>query len=410
MAHVYPFAAVRPPKEKAAEISAPPYDVLNKDEAAELATGRPLSFLHVSRAEIDLPPDMDIHSSAVYAKAAENYKHLKTQGPLNQDLTEIFYVYSLKMGEHCQTGIVAAPSVDDYDADVIRKHEKTRKEKEDDRTSHMLALHAQTGPVFLTYRDVPEISQIVQTTTQAEPIFDFTSSDQVQHTGWRIKQQHTHQLRQLFEKVPQLYIADGHHRAASASRAREKLRKSNPGHRGTESYNRFLAVIFPASQLRILAYNRVVADLNGWTEEQFLNKLKEKFQVAQSDQRTPATPGTFCMFLRQNWWQLKYKKNSGDLSPVNKLDVNILQNEVLEPLLGIDDPRTNPRIDFVGGIRGPQALENEVSSGRAMIAFSLYPTTVEALMEISDAGEVMPPKSTWFEPKLRDGLFIHELE
>jgi uncharacterized protein (DUF1015 family) len=410
MADIRPFAAVMPPRDRAQKVAEPPYDVMSADEARRLADGNPLSFLRVSRAEIELPPETDPHCEEVYERALANYRRLCREAPMAPDTRPRYYVYSLLMNRHRQTGIVAAPTVDDYDAGVIRKHERTRPDKEDDRTRHILALRSQTGPVFLTYRDVADIDAIVARTVTEAPCFDFVASDGIQHTGWRVTDRDTDLLRRAFAAVPRLYIADGHHRAASASRVRATLRKANRRHSGREEYNAFLAVIFPASQLRILPYNRAVADLQGRSAAAFLDALGgTPFRVAPAASSAPTQNGTVHMYLDGRWHALSFVGDRDSVSPVDALDVSLLQKHILGPLLGIDDPRTSKRIDFVGGIRGTSELERRVASAAAAVAFSLFPTTVAQLMAISDAEQIMPPKSTWFEPKLRDGLFIHDL-
>lgn len=406
MATIRGFRAERPPKEKAALVSAVPYDVVNTEEARQLAADNPLSFLHVSRPEIDLPDGTDIYSDAVYQKAADNFEKLKSAAPLSVEQTPSVYVYRLRMGEHEQTGIAACCSVDEYDTDIIRKHERTRKDKEDDRTRHIITLRAQTGPVFLTYRGRDEINALVERTKASEPLCDFTAPDGVAHTIWRVSD--AEQLIREFEQVPLLYIADGHHRAASASRARAALKTENPAHTGDEEYNYFLTVLFPADQLRILAYNRTVKDLNKMTAAELLSKLSDHFEVGQATSPEPERKGEISMYIEGRWNRLTIPPDSIDAGdPISSLDVSVLQERVLDPLLAIKDVRTDKRIDFVGGIRGTSALEQAVDEGRAAVAFSLYPVTVEELMAIADANEIMPPKSTWFEPKLRDGLLTH---
>ncbi|HST21573.1 MAG TPA: DUF1015 family protein [Blastocatellia bacterium] len=410
MATIRGFRAERPPKEKAELVSAVPYDVVNTEEARQIAADNPLSFLHVSRPEIDLPDGTDIYSDAVYQKAAENFEKLKSAAPLSVEATPSVYVYRLRMGEHEQTGIAASCSVDEYDEDIIRKHERTRKDKEDDRTRHIITLRAQTGPVFLTYRGRDEINALVERTKASDPLTDFTAADGVAHTIWRVSDADQQQLVQEFEQVPLLYIADGHHRAASASRARAALKAENSNHTGDEEYNYFLTVLFPADQLRILAYNRTVKDLNKMTADEFTSKLSDRFEVEQADASTPARKGEICMYLEGRWHRLTIPPGSVNADdPISSLDVSVLQERVLDPLLAIKDVRTDKRIDFVGGIRGASALEQSVNEGRATVAFSLYPVTVEELMAIADANEIMPPKSTWFEPKLRDGLLTHSI-
>jgi uncharacterized protein (DUF1015 family) len=407
MATIRPFRALRPPTEQAAAVSAVPYDVVNTAEARALAAGNPLSFLHVSRPEIDLPDGTDIHSDTVYAKAAENFEKLKDTAPLFIEDAPSLYVYRLRMGEHTQTGIAACCSIDEYDADIVRKHERTRKDKEDDRTRHMLTLRAQTGPVFLTYRGRDDINDLVIRAQQQEPLYDFTAPDGVTHTIWRVASGDRDLLSEAFQAVPLVYIADGHHRAASASRARAELR-TNPHHDGGEEYNFFLTVLFPADQLQILPYNRVVKDLSGMSADQFLKALSAKFDIADAASPSPSQKSEICMYMGGRWRRLTLPTGTTNpIDPISSLDVSVLQERVLDPLLGITDVRTDKRIDFVGGIRGAKALEEMVDDGRAAVAFSLYPVTVDELMAIADANEIMPPKSTWFEPKLRDGLLSH---
>jgi uncharacterized protein (DUF1015 family) len=407
MATIRAFRALRPPAERAASVSAVPYDVVNTGEARALAAGNPLSFLHVSRPEIDLPEGTDVYSDAVYSKAAGNFEKLRAEAPLFTEDTPSLYAYRLRMGEHEQTGIAACCSVDEYDADIVRKHERTRKDKEDDRTRHILALRAQTGPVFLTYRGRDEINDLVLRAQQEEPLYDFAAADGVAHTIWRIGQADRDRLIEAFQAVPLVYIADGHHRAASASRARAEL-SANPDHDGGEEYNFFLAVLFPADQLRILPYNRVVKDLNGMPASQFLGKLSKKFDIADAVSPSPREKGEICMYIQGRWHKLTLTPGTTNpIDPLSSLDVSVLQERVLEPLLGITDLRTDKRIDFVGGLRGTAALEEMVNDGRAAVAFSMYPVTVDALMAIADQNDSMPPKSTWFEPKLRDGLLSH---
>jgi len=409
MAHVLPFPATVPARDVAELVSAPPYDVVNAEEATVLADGNPLSFLRVSRPEIELPPGTDAHGDIAYAKGAANYERLKATAPMVRDAEPHYYIYSLVMNGHRQTGVVATPAVDDYDNGVIKKHEKTRQDKEDDRTRHILTLSSQTGPVFLTYPDNGRLLGIADTVMTAEPLFDFVAPDGIAHTIWRVPLDYSAAIQSLFETVPALYIADGHHRAAGASRARAKRRDANPGHTGHEEYNRFLCVIFPSSQLRILPYNRVIEDLNGRAPEQLIAQIGTTFNVCPCTEAAPSSPGNVCMYLGGRWYAMAYKGTTDGLSPVDSLDVSLLQANVLAPLLGIDDPRTSCRIDFVGGIRGTAELEKRVDSGEMAVAFSMFPTTVEQLMAISDADQIMPPKSTWFEPKLRDGLLAHDI-
>lgn len=413
MAVIKPFKALRPTKQNVHLVASVPYDVINKEEAKQLAENNPLSFLHVTRSEIDMPDNVDVYSKEVYLKAKENLDKLIKDAPLVYDETPHFYIYRLIMNGRAQTGIAATFSVDDYDNDVILKHEKTRKVKEDDRTNHIITTNAQTGVVFLTYRGVNTINNLVNRTMHdVSPDYDFTAPDGIQHTVWVIPEEHNNFIISEFAKIKKLYIADGHHRAKSASRAREEKRKLNPSHTGSEEYNYFIAVIFPSDQLQILPYNRVVSDLNKLSKEDFLNAVSEKFEVSTADEKEPKRQREFCMYLEHQWYLLRARDSvlaslSLEKSVGEKLDVSILQNFLLNPVLGIDDPRTNTRIDFIGGIRGTKELEKLVDTGKAAVAFSLYPVSLDDLMNISDAGEIMPPKSTWFEPKLRDGLLIH---
>ncbi len=408
MATVKPFRALRPNPEQAAAVSAVPYDVVNTEEAWALAANNPLSFLHVSRPEIDLPDGTDIHSEEVYAKAKTNFINLTAEAPLIVEDDASFYLYKLKMGHREQTGLVASCSIDEYDADIICKHERTRKDKEDDRTQHMLALGAQTGPVFMAYRNDKRISSILAAILSATPLFDFTAPDGVGHTIWKLPVELNPQLTEAFAAVPNFYIADGHHRAKSASRARQELRGSNPIHNGNEEYNFFQCVLFPDDQLSILAYNRSVKDLNGISPEALLEAIRYSFVVTEAANPVPSEHGNFAMYLDGKWYGLKLKSEATQpLSLIDRLDVSILQDRLLAPILGIADVRTDKRIDFIGGIRGTQELEKLVNEGKAAVAFSMYPTSLDELFSVSDAGEIMPPKSTWFEPKLRDGLLSH---
>jgi len=413
MAVIRPFKALRPTKGKAQLVASVPYDVVDREEAKHFAEGDPLSYLHITRSEIDLPDVKDVYSKEVYLKAKENLNKIIELAPLKVDQKPHFYLYRLIMDGRAQTGICATFSVDDYDNDVILKHEKTRKVKEDDRTNHIITTEAQTGVVFLTYRGVKTVNELVdKTMKEVKPEYDFTSPDGIQHTVWIMPDEYNEMIENEFAKVHKLYIADGHHRAKSASRAKEEKMKANPHHTGSEEYNYFIAVIFPADQLKILPYNRVVFDLNGLTKADFMNSVADKFSITPTTEKEPKTKNTFCMYLDKEWFLLKPRDSvfaslSLEKSVGEKLDVSILQNFLLNPVLGIDDPRTNTRIDFIGGIRGTKELEKLVDSGKAVVAFSFYPVGLDDLMNISDAGEVMPPKSTWFEPKLRDGLLTH---
>ncbi len=413
MAIIRPFRALRPTKDKAHLVASVPYDVVSREEAVQHAQGNPLSYLHITRSEIDLPDVKDVYSKLIYIKAKENLNKIISEAPLKIDENPSFYLYRLIMDGRTQTGICATFSVDDYDNDVILKHEKTRKVKEDDRTNHIITTEAQTGIVFLTYRGIKTVNELVEKTIgEAKPEYDFTAPDGIQHTVWILPQVYNHFIIDEFKKVDKLYIADGHHRAKSASRAREEKQKANPKHNGMEEYNFFIAVIFPEVQLKILPYNRVVFDLNGMSKDDYLNAVSEKFEIDLAEEKEPKSPKQFCMYLDRKWYLLKPRDSvlaslSLEKSVGEKLDVSILQNFLLNPVIGIDDPRTNNRIDFIGGIRGTHELEKLVNSGKAAVAFSLYPVSLDDLMNISDAGEVMPPKSTWFEPKLRDGLLTH---
>jgi uncharacterized protein (DUF1015 family) len=408
VAVIHPFRALRPPAEKVSEVASPPYDVVSTEEALSLAADNPLSFLHVSRPEIDLPEGTDIYADPVYRKAAENFEKLIRECPLEMDETESLYLYRLIMNDHEQIGIVACCSVNEYDNGTIRKHERTRRDKEDDRTRHILTLSSQTGPVFLTYRAKDEIDAMVLETTATAPLYDFTAPDGIQHTIWHAPD--PVRFVQAFRDVLYLYIADGHHRAASASRARAELKERSFSHTGDEEYNFFLTVIFPDNQLKILPYNRVVRDLGEQTPGEFFLKVKTKFNVTEDAEPVPAQPGQWSMYFVKRWYGLTLKEELPKTDdPVATLDVSVLQDKLLDPILGIKDVRTDKRIDFIGGIRGTEELERLVDSGKAAVAFSLYPTTVEELIRVSDVGSIMPPKSTWFEPKLRDGILIHNI-
>jgi uncharacterized protein (DUF1015 family) len=408
VAVIRPFQALRPPAERAEWVASVPYDVVNTNEARELAANNPLSFLHVSRPEIDLPDDIDPHSDPVYRKALENFDKLIKECPLEAEVTPSIYLYRLIMGDHEQIGVVACCSLDEYDQNLIRKHERTRRDKEDDRTHHMLILGAQTGPVFLTYRANRDIDTMVMETTMANAIFDFTADDGIQHTVWHVPD--PVRFVHAFREIPFLYVADGHHRAASAARARAELKEQSFGHTGDEEYNFFLAVIFPDDQLQILPYNRAVRDLNGLSSGEFVNSLRKEFEVAENGSPEPASRGEWSMYLDGRWYTLRLPAGaSPPQGIVDSLDVSILQDRLLDPILGIKDVRTDKRIEFVGGMRGSKELERLVDEGKAAAAFSLYPTTIDDLLKVSDAGEIMPPKSTWFEPKLRDGLLIHRI-
>src|SRR5215203_740125 len=403
MAVIRPFRAVRPHPAIAPQVAAVPYDVVDTEEARALAAGNPASFLHVSRAEIDLPDGTDPHADIVYRTAADRYRALKRDAPMLQEDEPALYLYQLHADGHSQTGVAGCYSLAEYDRDVIKKHERTRKDKEDDRTRHIVELRAQTGPVFLAHRPNQRIDEVVKRVrSTTEPLIDFTALDGVQHRIWRVGTPQTRPLVEAFEDVNALYIADGHHRAASAARAR-----ASSG--GSEESNFFLAVAFPSDQLRILPYNRVVRDLNGMTPEHFLGEVARKFTMT-SGPAVPSEKGQVAMYVGRAWHTIDLDSaGMASTSVSDTLDGNVLQEGLLRPILGIQDVRTDKRIDFVGGAKGTHTLEQLVDSGRMAVAFSMYPVSLVDLMHVSDAGEIMPPKSTWFEPKLRDGLLIHEI-
>ncbi len=406
MAIIHPFRALRPTPSNVALIAAVPYDVVNTEEARALAAGTPLSFLHVSRAEIDLPPDTDPYSDAVYEKALENFTRLRREAPLVEEAAPALYFYRLVMGPHAQTGLVACYSVDEYDHELIKKHERTRRDKEDDRTRHITTLRAQTGPVFLTYRASKGVDAVAARVTACPPLFDFTAPDGIRHAVWTVTGADLDEVVKAFASLPCLYIADGHHRAASAARTRKYLAEHGGAAPGAEA-DWFQAVAFPDNQVNVLAYNRVVKDLAGLTPQRFLDDVRARFTV-QAGTPQPAAKGEASMYLAGAWHRVRLAdKAQRGASVIGNLDVSLLQEHLLAPVLKIGDPRTDKRIDFVGGIRGTRELEKLVDQGKAAVAFSMYPVGVDDLMRIADAGEIMPPKSTWFEPKLRDGLLSH---
>ena len=408
MAEFHPFHGLLPRPENAAAVSAVPYDVVNTAEAAELAKGNPLSFLHVSRPEIDLEPGIDLHDDRVYAQAGAAFRRLCAEAPLTLDKGLHLYLYRLIMNGRAQTGVIGAASAADYRSGVIKRHERTRADKEDDRTRHVMELRSHTGPAFFTYRDDAEIDKLVTAECKKTALFDFTSPDGIRHTVWRLDEATSEKLSKLFaERIPVFYIADGHHRSAAAARTAAECAPKNPNHTGKEDYNYFLAVAFPASQLAIMPYNRVVRDLNGRTETEFIAALEQKFTVSDAADGTVAKPGEFKFYLSGKWRLAVPKFDISKRGVVDALDASWLQAEVLAPLLGVDDPRTSKKIDFIGGIRGTAELEKLVNSKEYAVAFSLHAVTLDQLMAIADAGEIMPPKSTWFEPKLRDGLVSH---
>ena len=408
---IQPFNALRPATGRANDVIAPPYDVLSTDEARERATDRPWSFLHISKPEIDLAPGISPYAPEVYAKAAENLGNMIERGVLMRDAEAHYYVYRITMGEHTQTGLVATASVADYDTNRIRKHEFTRPDKEDDRVRQIDALNAQTGPVLLAYAAAPDVDAILAKAATGIPDSD-AELEGVRHTIWLLHDTEAEtRITTAFNAMPALYIADGHHRSAAASRIAAARCATNPKHSGAESYNAFLSVIFPAHEMRIMDYNRMIVDLNGLSSEAFLSRVQNAFIVETAASAVkPMQPGTFGMYLAGQWYRLSIRAELIPDDPVGSLDVSLLQNNLIAPLLGIDDPRRDKRIDFVGGIRGLGELERRVNSGEMALAFALYPTGMEDLMAVADANEVMPPKSTWFEPKLADGLVSHVLD
>ncbi|MGB7347644.1 MAG: DUF1015 domain-containing protein [Pirellulaceae bacterium] len=409
MPRVKAFRAVRPTVENAAKVASVPYDVVNREEAVALADGIAESFLHVVRPDIDLPAETDPYADEIYAKAAENFQRFISEGVLQQDDSESIFLYRQIMNGKSQVGVVCCCHVDDYENNLILKHEFTRPAKEDDRTRHVMTLNANAGPVFLTYRDDDIINALVAEAIGSLPLFDFTAVDDVQHTVWKIDIPAPYVA--ALTDVPAFYVADGHHRAASAWRAGKARREANPSHTGEEEYNWFLTVLFPASELNILAYNRIIKDLNGMTPDELCGRLSEVGTLEPTDNPVPPSSGSFCIYLDGAWSKLTVPSDSIDHDDaINCLDVAILEQRVINPIFGIADVRTDPRIDFVGGIRGTKELEKRVDSGEWACAVSMYPTSIAQLMAVSDAGEVMPPKSTWFEPKLRSGLLTHLLD
>jgi uncharacterized protein (DUF1015 family) len=409
MASIHPFRALRPAPGSAAAVSSVPYDVVSTEEARQLASNNPLSFLHVTRSEIDLPPGTDPYSPAVYERARENFRVLRERAPLEFEPEPSLYVYRLRMGTHEQSGIAGCFSVDEYESDVIKKHERTRRDKEDDRTRHIIELRAQTGIVFLTYKASGGIDTVAAQISAGDPVYDFTADDGVRHTVWRAGIDQSRELVTGFSRLSALYIADGHHRAASAARARAELRNRPGGTDDEADANTFIAVAFPDNQMQVLPYNRTVKDLNGQSPEQFLDRVRRVAAVSDGP-ATPTRKGDVRMYLAGRWYALDFTGvRPQDDSRASSLDVALLQRSIMEPLLNIGDIRADKRIDFVGGARGTKALEEAVNSGRAAVAFSMFPVTVDDLMVISDSGGIMPPKSTWFEPKLRDGLLTHTI-
>jgi uncharacterized protein (DUF1015 family) len=400
MATLQPFRALRPKPADAARIAAVPYDVVSTDEARDLADGNPQSFLRVSRPELELSNGADPYAPGIYQRAKDNFTALRDNSLVLEDEPSVYF-YRLRMDRHAQTGLAACFSLDEYDRGIIKKHERTRRDKEDDRTRHMVALRAQTGPVFLTYRANADVDRIAAAVMATAPLYDFTAPDGVHHTLWRVGGADRDRLVSAFRGIPSLYIADGHHRAASAARARTELPESDEA-------KTMLAVAFPHDQVSILPYNRAVTDLGGLTPVEFLEAIRERFEM-EAGPAVPARRGDMAMYFQGGWHTVRPRIPPDASNPIASLDVSVLQEGLLAPVLKIADVRTDKRIEFVGGARGTRELERLVDSGRAAVAFSLYPVSVSDLMDVSDAGEIMPPKSTWFEPKLRDGLLIHVL-
>ena len=404
---IRPFAGLRPARGRAADVAAPPYDVLTTQEARERAKGKRWSFLHISKPEIDLPPGTDPYSPSVYAKGAENLRDMIKNEVLVRDEQPFLYVYRLAVGDVVQTGVVAAASLADYESNRIRKHELTRPDKEDDRVRQIDALNAQTGPVLLAYPDTAQVDEIFAVCAGATPDSDVTADDGVRHSIWVMRDAGMiERLVKLFDAMPALYIADGHHRSAAASRVAAARREANPANTGDEDYNYFLVVAFPQHEMNILGYNRAVRDLKGMNSQQFLARVAERFEVrSSSDPVAPASTGCFGLYLDGTWYELMIRSEYvREDDPIARLDVSILADNLLGPVLGVTDPRRDKRIEFIGGIRGLSELERIVNSGEMACAFSMYPTSMSDLMAVADANEVMPPKSTWFEPKLADGL------
>lgn len=408
MVIIKPFKALRPKKGLEKKIASLPYDVLNTEEAKKIAKGNKYSYLHISKPEIDFPEGINLYSNEVYEKAKENFEKFINKGYLVQDKEEYLYIYKQKMGSHEQIGLVCCVSVDEYDKNIIKRHELTRKDKEEDRTRHIEVLNANDEPVFLTYKAKKEIDKIIFKVIKRKFEYKFKSNDKIEHTFWVIKDRKIiNSLIKEFEKIKYLYIADGHHRSASASRV-QKIFKENSSYNGKEEYNYFLAVIFPDDQLKILPYNRVIKDLNGLSEKEFLEKVKKEFEII-GNEKVPKKSKTFSMYLNKKWYLLRVKEyDKKDV--IESLDVSILQNKLLNKILGIKDPREDKRINFIGGIKGIKELEKKVNSKEYAVAFSLYPISIKEIIKIANSKKTMPPKSTWFEPKLRSGLFVHLLE
>jgi uncharacterized protein (DUF1015 family) len=412
MAVVKPFRGLRPKPEFATRVASPPYDVLSSDEARAMAKDNPLSFLHVVKPEIDLDPSTHIYDEGVYLKGAENLRKLIKDGIMVQDAEPCYYVYTQKMGGHTQTGLVASASVEDYIRDIIKKHEHTRPDKENDRARHVETLNANTGPVFLTYKSTASVDALLEAGMSDRPVYHFTADDGVEHTFYVIdRPELIEKIERAFAGIDFLYVADGHHRSAAGTRVGRERKKRNAGHTGGEEYNFFLSVIFPHDRMKIMGYNRVVRDLAGMEKEDFLRRVEKCFTLTGGAAPEPDAPRTYGMYLDGAWYRLTALDGTYPADdPVESLDVSILQNNLLESVLGISDPRTDKRIDFVGGIRGSAELERLVDSSAYHVAFACFPTSIEQLMRVADSGRVMPPKSTWFEPKLRSGLVVHLLD
>lgn len=410
MARIEPFKGVRPAKDKVEKVSSPPYDVLSSKEAKELTKDNPFSFLRVIKPEVDLPDGIDLYSDEVYAKARENFDNFRKEGTLIQDETKNYYIYKQIWKGHEQIGLVAGASCQDYLDDIIKKHEFTRPVKENDRMRHIKTLNANTGPVFLTFKQRDEVDALFAKAMEKEPEYDYeTRGTGVRHIFYVVDDRElVEEIKAAFAGIDVLYVADGHHRSAAGTRVKVEREKENPNHTGNEEYNFFLAVIFPHNQMKILPYNRVIKDLNGMCKAEFFGKIAETFDYDDAEAKEPQTNKEFCLYIEGKWYKLTVKEGSYPANdPVKSLDVAILQDNILDPVLGIKDPRKDDRINFIGGIRGTAELEKLVDSGEYRIAISMYPTTIEELFAVADSGQVMPPKSTWFEPKLESGLVVH---
>jgi len=404
---IKPFQNLRPPANLAVEVASLPYDVGDLEDARVIAYANPRSFLHVERPEVDLPESFNASSGIDHQTASKNLQLFLREGWLIRESSPCLYLYRITLGEHQQTGVVACCHIEDYENNIIRKHEKTKKPVEDQRTLHVQITGAHTGPIFLIFRDDPKMASLMKKVSEQTPLLNFTAIDGIQHTVWKIDD--AQGFTSAFASVPLSYVADGHHRTAAAARAGIERREKNPNHRGDEEYNWFPAVLFPASHLKVLAYNRTLKDLNGLTASAFLEKVRHIFTVSEPAPEAPKRPGEISMYLAGRWYNLTWTPDP-KADPVSALDVSVLQSRLLGPVLGIDDPRTNSRIEYAGGFDSVERMKRKVDSSRAAVAFSVYPTTVDQLMAIADADQIMPPKSTWFEPKLRSGLFVHTLE